>query len=64
MRVTLRGFQGFTGGMGFRISGTGSRSFGRGANDRSVLTEDELLDLCCDSCQKKMLPNTESIEGL
>ena len=26
--------------------------------------EGELLDLCCNSFQKKMLPNTQSIEGL
>ena len=41
-----------------------SRSFGSGANDRSVSMEGELLDSCCDGCQKKMLPNTQSIEGL
>src|SRR5882724_10514902 len=50
MRVTLGGFWGFTGGTGFRISWTGSRSFRRGADDRSVLTEGELLDLCCNGC--------------
>src|SRR5882724_4153436 len=64
MRVTLGGDLGSTGGTGFRISGTGSGSFGRGADDGSVLTEGELLDLCCDGCWKKMLPNTQSIEGL
>jgi len=56
MRVTLRGFWGFTGRMGFGISGTGSGSFGRGANVGSALKEGELLDLCCDGCRKKMLP--------
>src|SRR5882724_7422530 len=64
MRVTLRGFLGSTGGMDFGISGTGSGSFGRVADDGSVSTGGELLDSCCDSCQKKMLPNTQSIEGL
>ena len=64
MRVTLRGFCGVTGGTGFGRSGTVSRSFGSGANDRSVLTVGELLDLYCDSCQKYMLPNTQSIKGL
>ena len=64
MRFTLRGFQGFTGGMGFRIFGTGSGSFGRGADDGSVSTEGVLLDSNCNGCWKKMLPNTQSIEGL
>jgi len=64
MRVTLRGFLGSTGGTGFRISGTESGSFRRGADNGSVSTEGELLDSCCDGCQKKMLPNTQSIEGL
>src|SRR5882724_509972 len=58
------GFLGSTGGTDFRISRTGSGSFGRGADDGSVLTEGELLDLCCNGCWKKMLPNTQSIEGL
>ena len=67
MRVTLRGFLGFTSGTGFRrskteseISGAGSRISANGVDDGSVLTEDELLDSCCDGCQKKMLPNTQS----
>ena len=64
MRVTLWGFLGSTGGMDFGISRTGSGSFRRGANDGSVLTGGELLDSCCNGCQKKMLPNTQSIEGL
>src|SRR5882724_3198514 len=64
MRVTLGGFLGSTSGMDFGISGTGSRSFGRGADDGNVSTEGELLDLCCTGCWKKMLPNTQSIEGL
>jgi len=64
MRVTLRGFLGSTGRMGFGISGTGFGSFRRGADDGSVSTEGELLDSCCDGCRKKMLPNTQSIEGL
>src|SRR5882724_4141490 len=53
-----------TGRRGFRGSRTESGGFRRGANDRSVSTEGELLDSCCDGCQKKMLPNTQSIEGL
>src|SRR5882724_1279803 len=64
MRVTLGGFHGVTGGRGSGGSRTESRGFGRGANDGSVLTEGELLDPCCNGCQKKMLPNTQSIEGL
>ena len=56
MRVTLRGFHGVTGGKGSGGSGTESRGFGRDADDGSVSTEGELLDLCCDGCQKKMLP--------
>ena len=61
MRVTLGDFWGFTSRTGFGISGTGSRSFGSGANDGNFLTEGELLDLCCNGCQKKMLSNTQSI---
>src|SRR5882724_7434944 len=64
MRVTLRGFLGSTGRTDFGISRTGSGSFGRGADDGNVSTEVELLDLCCDGCRKKMLPNTQSIKGL
>src|SRR5882724_2123231 len=64
MRVTLGGFLGSTGGTNFGMSGTESRSFGRGADDGNVSTEGELLDSCCDGCRKKMLPNTQSIEGL
>src|SRR5882724_136830 len=60
MKVTLWGFLGSTGGTDFRISRTGSRSFGRFADDRSVLTEGELLELCCDGCRKKMLPNVKT----
>src|SRR5882724_11526070 len=40
------------------------RKFQKGANDGNVLTEGELLDLWWNGCQKKMLPNTQSIEGL
>jgi len=58
------GFRGVTGGRGSGGSGTESGGFGRGADDRSVSTEGELLDSCCDGCRKKMLPNTQSIEGL
>jgi len=64
MRVTFWCFLGFTGGTGFRRSGTGSGIYARSVDDRSVSMEGELLDLCCDSCQKMMLPNTQSIEGL
>src|SRR5882724_7545253 len=64
LRVTFRGFLGSTSGMDFGISRTVSRSFRRGADDESVSTEGELLDSCCDGCQKKMLPNTQSIKGL
>jgi len=64
IRVTLGGFLSSTSGMDFGISRTGSGSFRRGANDGSVSTEGELLDSCCEGCQKKMLPNTQSIEGL
>jgi len=64
MRVTLRGFLGFTSGTGFGRSRAGSRISTRGVDDRSVLTEGELLDSGCNSCQKMMLPNTQSIEGL
>src|SRR5882724_7347129 len=64
IRVTLGGFLGSTGRTGFGISGTGSGSFRKGANNGSVSTEGELLDSCCNGCQKKMLPNTPSIEGL
>jgi len=64
MRVTLGGFHGVTGGRGSGGSGTESGGFGRGADDGSVSTEGELLDSCCDSCRKKMLPNTQSIKGL
>jgi len=60
----INDFQGVTGRTGFGISRTESRSFGSGADDRSVLMEGELLDSCCNGCQKKMLPNTQSIEGL
>src|SRR5882724_1684369 len=64
MRVTLGCSHGVTGGRGSRGSRTESGGFGKGADDRSVLTEGELLDSCCDSCRKKMLPNTQSIKGL
>src|SRR5882724_11621704 len=64
MRVTLRGFLGFTSGTGFRSSGTGSRISARVVNNGSVLTEGELLDSGCDGCWIMMLPNTQSIEGL
>ena len=64
MRVILGGFLGSTGGTNFGMSGTESGSFGRGADDGNVSTEGELLDSCCDGCRKKMLPNTQSIEGL
>ena len=71
MRVTLGGFLGFSSGTGFgrsrtgsRISRAGSGISTRGVNDRSVSMEGELLDLGCDSCQKMMLPNTQSIKGL
>ena len=71
MRVTLRGFLGFPGITGFRrsrtgsgISGAGSRISAKGVDDGSVSTEGELLDSCCDSCHKMMLPNTQSIKGL
>src|SRR5882672_4754600 len=64
MRVTLRGFRGFTGGIDCGSSGTESGRFGKGADDGSVSTEGDVLDLCCDGCRKKMLPNTQSIEGL
>src|SRR5882672_4010407 len=64
MRVTLGGFHGFTGGTDFGSSGTESGRFGGGADDGNVSTEGDILDLCCDGCQKKMLPNTQSIEGL
>ena len=64
MRVTLGDFHGVTGRTGFRRSGTESGSFGSGADNGSVSTEGEFLDSCCGSCQKKMLPNTQSIEGL
>jgi len=39
MRVTLGGFLGSTGRIGFRISGTESGSFGSGADDESVSME-------------------------
>src|SRR5882724_3376699 len=58
------GFHGVTSGMGSGGSGAESGGFGRGADDGSVSTEGELLDSCCDGCRKKMLPNTQSIEGL
>ena len=64
MSVTLGGFHGVTSGSGFGRSGTESGSFRSGANNRSVLMEDELLDSSWDGGQKKMLPNTQSIEGL
>ena len=59
MRVTFRGFLGFTGGTDFESSGTESRMFGSGADDGSVSMEGEISDSCCDSCRKKMLPNTQ-----
>src|SRR5882724_12561240 len=64
MRVTLGGFRGVTSGKGSGGSGTESGGFRKGANGGSVSTEGELLDSCCNGCQKKMLPNTPSIEGL
>ena len=64
MRVTSGSFLGFTGGTDFEGSGTESRMFGSGANDGSVSMEGEISDSCCANCQKKMLPNTQSIEGL
>ena len=48
IRVTLRGFQGFTGGTGFERSRTESRSFRSGADNRNVSTEGELLDSNCE----------------
>jgi len=60
MRVTFRGFLGFTSRTGFRRSGISAR----GVDDGSVLMEGELLDSCCDGCRKMMLPNTQSIKGL
>src|SRR5467141_1192773 len=64
MRVTLGGFRGFTGRTDFGSSGTESGSFRRDADDGSVLKEGDILDSCCDGFRKKMLPNTQSIEGL
>src|SRR5882724_760171 len=64
MRVTVVGFLGVTGETDFGSSGSGSKKFGKGANNGNVLAEAEISDSCCDSCQKKMLPNTQSIEGL
>jgi len=64
VRVTLRGFLGSTGGTEFRISGTGSGSFGRGATTEIVSTEGELLEFMLRQLPEKMLPNTQSIEGL
>ena len=49
----------------FGRSRTWSRCFGCGSYERAVLTEGELLELCCNGCQKKMLPNnTQAIKGL
>ena len=64
MRVTLSVFWGSTGGVGFINSETGSGGFDRGSADRGVSMGGELNDSCCTNCQKKMLPNTQSIEGL
>jgi len=64
MRVTLRGFHGVTGGTYFGRSRTGFGIFGGDAKNGGVSTEGELLDLYCDSCQKKMLTNTQLIKGL
>ena len=33
-------------------------------SDGVPTTEGDVLDSCCDGFQKKMLPNTQSIEGL
>ena len=46
IRVTLRDFHGVTSGMDLGISGTGSGSFGGGANNGGVLMEGELLESC------------------
>jgi len=59
-----QGFPWVTGRRGFRGSRTESRAFGRGADNRSVSTEGELLDSCCDGFRKEMLPNTQSIKGI
>ena len=64
MKVTLGGFCGVTGRTGFRRSRTESGSYGSGADDRSVSKEGDLLEPNCHGCWKKMLPNTQSIEGL
>ena len=64
MRVTLGVFQCSTGEMGFIISETESGGFDGSATDGNILTGGELNDLCCTDCQKEMLPNSQSIEGL
>ena len=64
MRVTIGVFQGSTREVGFINSETGSGGFNGGAADGNVLMGGELKDSCCADCQKEMLPNTQSIEGL
>ena len=59
MRVTLSGFWGSTGEMGFVNSKTRSRGFDGGAADGDVSTGGELKDLWCADCQKEMLLNTD-----
>jgi len=62
MRVTLSGFHGVTAEEVLEVLGQ-SPEDRKGADDGSVSTEGELWDSCCNGCWKKMLPNTQSIEG-
>jgi len=39
-----------------------SGNFERGADDGGVLTEGDILDLCCDVVPEKDASNTQSIE--
>jgi len=63
MRVTLGVSVGLTGGTDFGSSRTESGRFGRGADDRSVSTEGDVLDSCCDGAGKRCC-QYQSIEGL
>jgi len=64
MRVTLSGFWGVTGGKRFRRSGTESRGSERVPTTEVSRQRVSSLIRAAMVAGKKMLPNTQSIEGL
>ena len=64
MSVTHGGFLLFTSGKGSEVSGLVISGIDRGANDKKVSTGGDVLASGCNSWQKRMRPNTQSIIGV